>query len=89
MEVLLIIAGVVLLIVNIAMIITFFQIANNLNLLTKFFIDGTKPTFDPELNERNNDAITYFSKNGNIITKEEWLVEKKRDLEYSKNISKD
>ena len=84
MEVILIIVGVILFIINIVMIVKFFQISNNLELLTKLFIDGTKPVFNPDRYERDDYAMTYYSKDGRPVSRAEWVEEKKQDLEDSK-----
>ncbi len=84
MEIVLIIVGAVLLIINIMMVAKFFQIARNIDLLTQLFIDGRKPIFNPYKYERDDYAVTYYSKNGNPITREEWVEEKTKDLEESK-----
>lgn len=84
MEIVFIIVGAVLMIINIMMIAKFFQIARNINLLTQLFIDGRKPAFDPDTYERNEYIMVYYSKEGKLITKEEWKEEKKKDLEEGK-----
>lgn len=83
-EWILIIVGVPLLILNIVMIVKFFQIASNINLLTQLFIEGRKPAFDPDTCERNEYIMVYYSKEGKLITKEEWKEEKKKDLDEGK-----
>lgn len=83
-EWILIIAGIVLLIINIAMIVKFFGVARNIELLTQLFIDGKKPAFDPNTYERNEYVTVYYNKKGAPITKEEWIEEKKKDLEEGK-----
>ena len=45
MEILLIIAGVLLLILNICMVVKFFQIAKNVERLTNLYVDGQRDVF--------------------------------------------
>lgn len=84
MEIVLIIVGAVLLIINIMMVAKFFQIARNINLLTQLFIDGRKPIFNPDTCEREEYRMLYYNKEGKLITKEEWGEEKKKDLDEEK-----
>lgn len=49
METILIIAGVVLLIINITMVVKFFQIARNIERLADLYVDGVKSIVDENL----------------------------------------
>lgn len=49
MEILLIIAGVLLLILNICMIVKFFQIAKDVERLTNLYVDGQRERFDGKI----------------------------------------
>ena len=85
METILIIAGVVLLIINITMVVKFFQIAKDIRLLSNLFIDNRKPSFDPKTFERNEYLELYYNEKGEMISKQEWLDEKQKQIDDIRN----
>lgn len=66
--------GIILLIVNIAVIVSIFRISKNISLLTDFFIKGVKPTYNPTDETYYPREYNLYYKLGNDeITHDEWM----------------